>query len=77
MGTPNSGGNNVEHTSPSKFANRFEIFISLALVLFAVAFNLFYLYPEVAGEVRDRNDMVLHLVMTDAVVEAFTASDWA
>ena len=72
MTTPNSAGNNVEHSAPSKLGYPLEIFISFALVLFAVAFNLFYLYPEVVGEVRDRNDMVLHLVMMNAVVEAVT-----
>ena len=72
MTTPNSAGNNVEHSAPSKLGYLLEIFISFALVLFAVAFNLIHLYPEVAGDVRDKNDMVLHLVMTDAVVEALT-----
>ena len=72
MTTPNSAGNNVEHSAASKLDYPLEIFISFALVLFAVAFNLIYLYPEVAGEVRDRNDMVLHLVMADVVVEALT-----
>ena len=72
MTTPNSAGNNVEHSAPSKLGYLLEIFISFALVLFAVAFNLIHLYPEVAGDVRDKNDMVLHLVMTDVVVEALT-----
>ena len=72
MTTPNSAGNNVEHSALSKLGYLLEIFISFALVLFAVAFNLFHLYPEVVGEVRDRNDMVLHLVMADVVVEALT-----
>ena len=69
MTLSNIGGNNVE-PPPSQWFHQRESLISLFVVLFAVAFNLYRLYPEVAGDVRYGNDMVMHLVMVDAVVEA-------
>jgi len=58
------------HATPSQWFHRHENFIPFALVLFAVAFNLYRLYPEVAGRVLGGNDMVMHLLLADAVVEA-------
>jgi len=72
MTTPHTGGNNAEHAAPFQWFCLRESLVSFALVLFAVAFNLYHLYPEVAGDVRDANDMVLHLVMTEAAVDAIT-----
>ena len=40
------------------------------MLLFAVAFNLYHLYPEVAVRVPDMNDSVLHLLATDLAVGA-------
>jgi hypothetical protein len=42
------------------------------MVLFAVAFTLYKLYPNVAANILDGNDMVLHLSLTNAAVEAIT-----
>ena len=72
MTTPNTGGDNAEPSAPFQWLHLRESLVSLAFVLFAVAFNLYHLYPEVAGEVRDANDMVFHLVMTEAAVDAIT-----
>ena len=42
------------------------------MLLFAVAFNLYNLYPEVAVRVPDKNDSVLHLLATDLAIDAIT-----
>ena len=47
MTAPNTVDNNGELAAPSRWFHRRESLISYALVLFAVAFNLYYLYPEV------------------------------
>jgi uncharacterized membrane protein len=49
---------------------RQERLLAWLLVLFAVAFNLYHLYPEIAVEVPFRNDGVLHLL---ALQQASTA----
>ena len=45
--------------------------VVLALLI-AVGFNLALLFPEVTGGVVAINDMVMHLLLADAVVEAIT-----
>jgi len=42
------------------------------MLLVAVAFNLYHLYPEVAVRVPDLNDSVLALLATDLAVQAIT-----
>jgi len=49
-----------------------EGLIVICVLLFAVAFNLYYLHPEVTGDVLDWNDSVMHLLLVDAAVEALT-----
>ena len=72
MTSPQTGDNNGVPTSSSHWFQRRETLIPFVLVLFAVAFNLYHLYPEVAVGVPRGNDTVLHLLMTDAAVEAIT-----
>ncbi|MCI0780356.1 MAG: YfhO family protein [Chloroflexi bacterium] len=72
MTAPNTVDNNGELAAPSRWFHRRESLISYALVLFAVAFNLYYLYPEVAGDVIARNDNVFHLLAIEMAVEAIT-----
>jgi len=42
------------------------------MVLFDVAFNLYYLYPEVASGIVSGNDSVFHLMMVEMAAEAIT-----
>ena len=70
MTTRNTGVGNGEPTALFRWFHRRESLISIVLVLFAVAFNLYYLYPEVAGDVPDWDDNVFHLLMTKMAVEA-------
>jgi len=72
MTTPDTSRSEVEPASPSQWFHRHETIIPFALVLFAIAFNLYRLYPEVASSVLGGNDMVMHLLLADAVVEAIT-----
>ncbi|HHZ68174.1 MAG TPA: hypothetical protein EYN52_09765, partial [Alphaproteobacteria bacterium] len=51
---------------------QFEGIIVVCMLIFAVGFNLFYLYPEVAVKVTDPNDGVLHLLLTVLTIEAVT-----
>ena len=44
--------------------------IAICALLVAIAFNLIHLYPEVSGDVVARNDNVMHVLLTDAVVKA-------
>ena len=46
--------------------------IVICVLLLAVAFNLIYLYPEVAVKVPDLNDSGMHLLLADMAVEAIT-----
>ena len=50
-----------------------EGLIACLLLIFAVAFNLYCLYPEVAVEAPMLNDGVLHLLALDRSVAALTA----
>ncbi|MCH8282892.1 MAG: hypothetical protein IIC96_19685 [Chloroflexi bacterium] len=68
MTTPNTNGNNGEHAAPSR--PLLEGLIVIWMLLLAVAFNLIYLYPEVAVKVIDLNDTGMHLLATDLAVEA-------
>ncbi len=72
MTSPQTGGDKREPATPSQWFHRRDYVIPLVLVLFAVAFNLYHLYPEVAGGVLDGNDMALHRLLTEAAVEAIT-----
>jgi len=72
MTTPNTGANNGEHAAPSRWFHRRESLISLVLLLFAVAFNLYYLYPEVGGDFLPASDTVFHLLMIEMAAEAIT-----
>ena len=47
-------------------------FIVICVLLIAVAFNLYHLYPEVAGDVLALNDNVFHLLAIEMAVEAIT-----
>lgn len=49
-----------------------ENLIVVWILLLAVGFNLINLYPEVALRVTDPNDGVLHLLLTEFAMEAFT-----
>ena len=66
MTTPQTVNNKDEPAAPSQWFHRRESVIPLVLILFAVAFNLYHLYPEVAGGVLDGNDMALHRLLTEA-----------
>ena len=46
--------------------------IGTCALLFAVAFNLVYLYPEVADDILDWNDTGMHVLLTDAALDAIT-----
>jgi len=70
MGSTKIGDKKGEPAAPSKLAYPLEICISFALVLFAVAFNLYYLYPEVRGEFLATSDLVFHLLLAETAVEA-------
>jgi hypothetical protein len=50
---------------PEKPVHRLVALIPLAMVLFAVAYNFYSLYPEVGIQVLDLNDRVLHLAALD------------
>ena len=70
MTTSDTGANSGEYAIPSQWFHRRESIIAYALVLFAVAFNIYHLYPEVAGDVLAWNDTVFHLLTIEAAVEA-------
>ena len=72
MTTPDTSCSEGEPAAPSPWFHRHETIIPFALVLFAIVFNLYRLYPEVASSVLGGNDMVMHLLLADAVVEAIT-----
>jgi len=72
MTSLNAGDNKGEHSTRYHWFHRRDSLIPFVLVLFAVAFNLYHLYPEVAGAVLDGNDRVLHLLLAEAAVEAIT-----
>ena len=72
MTTPDTSRNEGEPAAPSQWFHRHETIIPFALVLFAIVFNLNRLYSEVASSVLGGNDMVMHLPLADAVVEAIT-----
>ena len=50
---------------PEKPVHRSVALIPLAMLLFAVAYNFYSLYPEVRIQVLDLNDRVLHLAVLD------------
>ena len=62
--------NREDEFTASQWFRRPEPLISFLMLLFAVAFNLYHLYPEVAVRVPDMNDSVLHLLATDLAVGA-------
>ena len=70
MTTPQTANKKGEPTACSHWFHRRESLISFFLVLFAVTFNLYHLYPEVAGDVLAWNDNVFHLLATEMVVDA-------
>ena len=72
MTTPDISRSEGELAAPSQWFHRHETIIPFALVLFAIAFNLYRLYPEVESSVLGGNDMVMHLLLADAVMEAIT-----
>jgi len=51
--------------TPEKPVHRLVAMIPLAMVLFAVAYNFYTLYPEVGIQVLGTNDSVLHLAALD------------
>ena len=51
--------------TPEKPVHRLVAMIPLAMVLFAVAYNFYSLYPEVGIQVLGTNDSVLHLAALD------------
>ena len=72
MTTRDMGGNNSDASTPPHWFYRHESLISFFLVLIAVAFNLYHLYPEVAGDIVSGNDSVFHLLMVQMAAEAIT-----
>jgi len=72
MTTPNTVDNDGEHAAPSRWFHRRESLISFVLLLFAVAFNLYYLYPEVGGDFLPVSDTVFHMLMIEMAAEAIT-----
>ena len=70
MTTHEIGGNNSGASTPAHWFCRRESLISFCLVLVAVAFNLYHLYPEVAGDIVSGNDSVFHLLMVQMAAEA-------
>ena len=72
MTTRNAGGNIGEPATRSRWFHRREALISFGMVLFDVAFNLYYLYPEVASGIVSGNDSVFHLLMVEMAAEAIT-----
>ena len=70
MTSPKIVDNNSEPAAPSLWFDRRESLVAFFLVLFAVAFNLYHLYPEVAGDVLAWNDTVFHRLAIKMVVEA-------
>ncbi len=72
MTTPQTVNNKGQPAAPSLWFHRRESLVAYFLVLFAVAFNLYHLYPEVVGDAVSRNDHVFHLLMIEMAVEAIT-----
>ena len=72
MTTPQTGNNKGQPAAHPLWFHRSESLVAYFLVLFAVAFNLYHLYPEVAGDAVSRNDHVFHLLMIEMAVEAIT-----
>ena len=72
MTISHTGGDNGQHAAPSRWFHRRESLISFVLLLFAVAFNLYFLYPEVAGDFLAANDTVFHLLAIEMAAEAIT-----
>ena len=72
MTTPNTAGINGGRAVHTKCLHRRESLIAFVLVLFAVAFNLYHLFPEVAVKVTDPNDTGMHLLATELAVESIT-----
>jgi len=65
-------GRHDDNVKPSRWFRRLESLLPLFMLLVAVAFNLYHLYPEVAVRVPDLNDSVLALLATDLAVQAIT-----
>ena len=72
MTTPDTRHSEGGPATHSQWFHRHETIIPFTMVLFAVAFTLYKLYPNVAANILDGNDMVLHLSLTNAAVEAIT-----
>ena len=70
MTTPQTVNNKGDPAAPSHWFHRRESLVAYFLVLFAVAFNLYHLCPEVAGDVLAWNDTVFHRLAIKMVVEA-------
>lgn len=54
-----------DEATPEEAVRRITTLILLAMVLFAVAYNLYSLYPEVGIRAPDLNDRLLHLAAPD------------
>ena len=65
-------GRRNDNVEPSRWFRRLESLLPLFMLLVAVAFNLYHLYPEVAVRVPDLNDSVLALLATELAVQAIT-----
>jgi hypothetical protein len=63
---------NSTTTRRTALAGQEELVVGLFL-LFAVAFNLYYLYPEVAVQVPPLNDGVLHRMILRQSVEVLAS----
>ena len=72
MTTPNTAGINGGRAVHTKCLHRRESLSAFVLVLFAVAFNLYHLFPEVSVKVTDPNDTGMHLLATELAVESIT-----
>ena len=72
MTMPGARPQEGDFATTSRHFRSLESCIVIGVLLFAVAFNLFHLYPDVAIKIPDRNDTGMHLLYTDMAVKAIT-----
>ena len=70
MTSSNSVDKDDSRAVTSHWFHQRESLVSFILVLFAVAFNLYHLFPEISGDFLAWNDTVFHLLAIEAVVDA-------
>ena len=72
MTMPSARNQEGDYATASRHFPSLENCIVIGVLLFAVAFNLVHLYPDVAIKIPDRNDTGMHLLYTDMAVKAIT-----